>query len=170
MVDESFIDFVRVEPNPSAMDMTAEFPNLIILKSLSKNYGIPGLRLGYAASENRERIAQLREDLPIWNINSMAQFFLEKMGECKPAYLDSCDRIQQATQKLYRGLQQVPYLFPYPTHGNFILCRVLNGFSAADLTSDLFDRHRILVNNCSAKEGLEGDFVRIASRTEEENT
>ena len=74
LVDESFIEFVDAESCPSASDLMFEYPNLMILKSLSKNYGIPGLRLGYAAAGNADRIAALRNDLPIWNINSLAQF------------------------------------------------------------------------------------------------
>ena len=169
LVDESFIEFVHAEPNPSVADLIFEYPNLIILKSLSKNYGIPGLRLGYAVSGNQERVADLRQDLPIWNINSLAQFFLEKMPEYQEHFYRSCELLKSATQRMYRGLQDIPYLKPYPTQGNFVLCRILYGFNASELTAHLFNRHRILVNNCGGKEGLDDSFLRIACRTEEEN-
>ena len=169
LVDESFIEFVHAEPNPSVVDLIFEYPNLIILKSLSKNYGIPGLRLGYAVSGNQERVADLRQDLPIWNINSLAQFFLEKMPEYQEHFYRSCELLKSATQRMYRGLQDIPYLKPYPTQGNFVLCRILYGFNASELTAHLFNRHRILVNNCGGKEGLDDSFLRIACRTEEEN-
>lgn len=170
MVDESFIEFVHAEPDPSALDLISEYPNLIILKSLSKNYGIPGLRLGYAASGNQKRVADLRQDLPIWNINSLAQFFLGKIQDYQQQFADSCEMVKSATQRLYCGLQDVPYLSPYPTQGNFVLCRILYGFNASELTEHLFNQNRILVNNCGGKEGLDEYFVRIACRTEEENT
>ena len=169
LVDESFIEFVHAEPNPSVLDLIFEYPNLIILNSLSKNYGIPGLRLGYAASGNQERVADLRQDLPIWNINSLAQFFLEKMPDYQEQFYRSCELLKSATQRMYSGLQDIPYLKPYPTQGNFVLCRILHGFNASELTAHLFNRHRILVNNCGGKEGLEDSFLRIACRTEEEN-
>jgi len=169
LVDESFIEFVHAEPNPSVVDLIFEYPNLIILKSLSKNYGIPGLRLGYAVSGNQERVADLRQDLPIWNINSLAQFFLEKMPDYQEQFYRSCELLKSATQRMYSGLQDIPYLKPYPTQGNFVLCRILYGFNASELTAHLFNRHRILVNNCGGKEGLEDSFLRIACRTEEEN-
>ena len=169
LVDESFIEFVNAEPNPSVIDLIFEYPNLIILKSLSKNYGIPGLRLGYAASGNQDRVADLRQDLPIWNINSLAQFFLEKMPDYQEQFYRSCELLKSATQRMYSGLQDISYIKPYPTQGNFVLCRILHGFNASELTAHLFNRHRILVNNCGGKEGLDDSFLRLACRTEEEN-
>ena len=169
LVDESFIEFVDAEDSPSAMDLMFEYPNLMILKSLSKNYGIPGLRLGYAAAGNADRIASLRNDLPIWNINSLAQFFLEEVGAYREEFADSCRRVRAATRRLCKGLEEVPYLYAYPTQGNFVLCRILYGFTGQELTDALFERSRTLVNNCDSKYGFDDRFVRIASRTEEEN-
>ena len=169
LVDESFLDFVAAEPDPSALDLINEFPNLLVLKSLSKNCGIPGIRLGYAATGNSERLAALRGDLPIWSINSFAQYFLEKMGDYGGEYTESCRRVREATRILVRGLEEVPFLFPYPTQGNFVLCRVLYGFTGQELTARLFEDCRVLVNDCGSKDGLEDNFIRIACRTEEEN-
>ena len=169
LVDESFIEFVDAESCPSASDLMFEYPNLMILKSLSKNYGIPGLRLGYAAAGNADRIAALRNDLPIWNINSLAQFFLEEFRAYHEEFAESCRRVRAATGRLYKGLEEVPYLYPYPTQGNFVLCWILYGLTAQELTDSLFERSRTLVNSCGSKYGLDDHFVRIACRTEEEN-
>ncbi|MDP6102046.1 MAG: histidinol-phosphate transaminase [Dehalococcoidia bacterium] len=169
VLDESFIDFVSDDPPPSAMTRLRDFPNLIVLKSLSKTYGIPGLRLGYAVSGNRYRIAELRSHLPIWGINSLAQFFLEHIGEYQQQFTNSCDDVKGATQALFSGLQGISYLHPYPTKGNFVLSRLLKGFTATELTTRLFEDFRILINDCSRKKGLDGSFVRMASRTVEEN-
>ena len=169
LVDDSFIEFVTVEPEQPALDLIFEFPNLVVLKSLSKNYGIPGLRIGYAASGDKERIKQLREDLPIWNINSLAQFFLRHHGEYREEFAISCLKVREATQLLFRQLCGVPYLCPFPTQGNFVLCWVLYGLTGKELTSALFEQCNILVNDCSGKEGLEDSYIRIASRTGAEN-
>ena len=169
LVDESFIDFVDVEHDPSALDRVNEYPNLIILKSLSKNYGVPGLRLGYAVSGDTGRVAELRQALPIWNINSLAQYFVSRVGVYSAQLQDSYKNTREATQALFQKLQKVPYIHPYPTQANFILCRVKNGLSGADLTASLFKQHRMFLNECSNKHGLGGHFVRIASRTAEEN-
>ena len=78
-------------------------------------------------------------------------------------------KVREATQQLFHQLLSVPYLSPLPTQGNFVLCRVLYGLTGAELTSALLEHCNILVNNCSGKEGLEGSYIRIASRTEAEN-
>ena len=169
LVDESFMDFVDAEVDPSAIDLIYQYPNLMIIKSLSKNYGIPGLRLGYAAAGSSAWIEALRSDLPIWNINSLAQFFFEEMGDYLSEYENSCHRVRASTDRLLRGLEEVSYLYPYPTQGNFILCWVLYGFTAQELTGRLFEHARILINDCGSKDGLDDRFIRFASRTDEDN-
>jgi threonine-phosphate decarboxylase len=169
IVDESFIDFAGSDPVPSAMQGIRNFPNLIILKSLSKSYGIPGLRLGYAVSSNRNVVATLRDNIPIWSINSLAQFFLEEMVNYQQQFADSCKQVREATRMLYDELQSIPYIYPYPSQGNFVLCKTLDGFTATQLTTSLYQEFRMLINDCSHKRGLSDCFVRIASRTKEDN-
>jgi len=169
LVDESFLDFVDAEPDPSALDLIHDYPNLLVLKSLSKNCGIPGIRLGYAATGDAGRLADLRKDLPIWSVNSFAQFFLEEMGDYKQAYDESCRQVREATKNLVRGLEKVPYLYPYPSQGNFVLCWILYGFTGQELAERLYEDCNVLVNDCGSKEGLEDNFIRIACRTEEDN-
>lgn len=169
IIDESFLDFVPHDPLPSAMSRILDFPNLIILKSLSKTYGIPGLRLGYAVSGNVDMIADLRSHLPVWGINALAQYFLETVGGYQKQFDDSCADVQRASQILFSGLQGIHYLEPYPSQANFVLSRLLYGFTASELTTRLFEECGILINDCSNKTGLDGRFVRMASRTSDEN-
>ncbi|PZC46123.1 MAG: threonine-phosphate decarboxylase [Chloroflexi bacterium] len=91
------------------------------------------------------------------------------MGEYSPGFVDSCAQVRQATQALYKGLQRVPYLVPYPTNGNYILCRTSPNLTGSGITARLFDEFNVLVNDCSGKQGLDSRFFRIASRTTEEN-
>ena len=170
LVDESFLYFA----GPNYLDLSVaglihEFPNLVIVNSMSKAYGVPGLRLGYAASGDRQLITRLRAELPIWNINSLAQFFLENMGWYGSQFADSCTQVRSATQALYRGLQSVPFLEPYPSRGNYILCRTSSDLTGSGITARLYDEFGVLVNDCSGKRGLDSRFFRIASRTTEEN-
>jgi histidinol-phosphate/aromatic aminotransferase/cobyric acid decarboxylase-like protein len=170
LVDESFLYFAG--PNYAELSVSGlihEFPNLVIVNSMSKAYGIPGLRLGYAASGNPQFIARLRAELPIWSINSFAQFFLENMSEYEARFNESCVQVREATQSLYRGLQSVPFVEPYPSHGNYVLCRTSPEHTGAEITARLFDEFHVLVNDCSGKNGLDSRFFRIASRTTEEN-
>ena len=169
IVDESFIEFSSRTPTPTVMGRLSDFPNVVVLKSLSKNYGIPGLRLGYAASANGEMVAALRRTMPIWSINSLAQYFLEEIDNYQDEYLESCARVREAARVLYSGLESLHYLRPYPSQGNFVLCRLEDGITGEELTERLFNERNILINNCSRKKGLGEGFVRFASRTVEEN-
>ena len=169
LLDESFVDFVDEDPTPSSDGIMDDFPNLVIMKSLSKIYGIPGLRLGYASSSNREMIAELRRQIPIWSVNSMAQYFLEQMGDYRDQYLESCWKVVRATRVLHEALRRVPFLHAYPTKGNFVMCRIVYGLGATELTARLFEEFGILINNLGNKSGLEDRFVRFACRTTEDN-
>jgi histidinol-phosphate/aromatic aminotransferase/cobyric acid decarboxylase-like protein len=108
LIDESFVDFVGEHPAPSSDGMMAEFPNLVIMKSLSKIYGIPGLRLGYASSGNPDMVAELRKQIPIWSINSLAQYFLEEIGQYQQEYIESCRKVVRATRVLSGALHGIP--------------------------------------------------------------
>ena len=170
LVDESFLYFAG--PNYCELSVAGlihEFPNLVIVNSMSKAYGVPGLRLGYVTSGDKQLIERLRSALPIWSINSLAQFFLESMGDYHSQFVDSWTRVRETTQALYSGLQRVPFLTPYPTHGNYVLCRTSPDLTATEITARLFDEFGVLVNDCSGKRGLDSRFFRIASRTAEEN-
>ena len=170
LVDESFLYFAGASYlDLSVAGLIHEFQNLVIVNSMSKAYGVPGLRLGYAASGDVQFIARLRAALPIWSINSLAQFFLENLRGYRPQFTDSCEQVRAATQALYRGLQGVPFLKPYPTRGNYVLCRTAPGLTGSGITARLFDEFGVLVNDCSGKRGLDSRFFRIASRTTEEN-
>ena len=169
IVDESFIDFVSSEKNPSVLEYINDYENLIVIKSLSKVYGIPGLRIGYAASGNAITMSALRKELPIWNVNSFAQYFIQLLGNYRKEYEHSCRRVMETTKKLYKKLRGVSYLHPYPTDANFVFCEIKNDFTSTDLTLTLFDKFNMLINDCSSKIGMDDRFVRIASRTEEEN-
>lgn len=169
VLDESFLDFATGPEARSLLDELEAFPNLLVMKSLSKVCGIPGLRLGYAACANREVIGELRRRLPIWSINSLAQYFIEGLPAYAAEFRESCARVREATRELVQGLRSVPCVEPYPTHGNFVLCRLGGDLTGPELAHHLFDRFRILVNDCSRKAGLDERAVRFASRTLEEN-
>ena len=170
LVDESFLCFAGPDyPELSVADLIHEYPNLVIVNSMSKAYGVPGLRLGYALSGNQQFIARLRAEVPVWSINSLAQYFLENMGTYASKFADSCAQVRVATQALYEGLQTVHFLDPYPTRGNYVLCRTSPVLTGSGITARLFDDFGVLVNDCSGKHGLDARFFRIASRTTEEN-
>ena len=170
IVDESFLYFAGPDyAGLSVVGLIDDFPALVVVNSMSKAYGVPGLRLGYAVSGDVAFIERLRAGLPIWSINSLAQFFLERFGDYGSRFADSCAAVRRATQALYRGLEGVPFLEPYPTHGNYVLCRTSSDLTGSEVTARLFDDFKVLVNDCSGKRGLDARFFRIASRTAEDN-
>ena len=169
LVDESFIEFSRVSPNPSIVDLVDDYPNLMIIKSMSKNYGIPGLRLGYIVSGNSSHIEQIRQSVAIWSINSIAQGFLENLSRYQSQFVGSCERVVASTQKLFCDLAAIQGVTPYPTEGNFILCELGSGMTGTQTATMLLEQSGILISDRSNKGGLGPNFIRVASRTEEEN-
>jgi threonine-phosphate decarboxylase len=170
IVDESFLEF---SPNPnkeSIVDLLDQYPNVLLLKSLSKIYGIPGLRLGYVASANQEWIQSLRNHLPIWGINSLAQYFLEQLPLYTTEFEQSCDKVRDASKTLFTGLSDITNLTSYPTVGNFVLCKVPDTTNSQDIANNLWENHHILINDCSGKAGLDESYIRLASRTIPANT
>lgn len=169
LIDESFIEFSGDREDASTQDLLDTLDNLIIVKSLSKVYGIPGLRIGCAVSANTGRMGMLRKLLPIWNINSFAQCFVESLSDYGEEFRESCVQTSKDTRGLHSELSMLQYLRPYETDANFVLCELTDGLQSSELAKSLFDEHRMLIHDCSVKAGLDSRFVRIASRTKAEN-
>lgn len=169
IVDESFIDFVRQDGQNRAMvsveDLMDEYSNLIMIRSLSKEFGVPGLRLGYIASSNEEFVKQMRNRCPIWNINSLAEAFLEMFPRYHSDYIDSCELIQRDRDNIYERIRQIPYLKAYKPSANFIFAQVQGDMTSAELRERLFLDYGLLIKDCSNKTGLEDkNYIRISVR------
>ena len=170
LVDESFIEFSQAVPNPSVVDLVDKYPNLMIIKSMSKNYGVPGLRLGYIVSGNTLHVEQLRQSIPIWSINSIAQAFLENLGQYQAEFFVSCQHVIASTQTLFHDLERIIEVKPYPTEGNYILCELGAEMTGHQVGTMLLQEYGILISDRGNKSGLASNFIRIASRTDEENS
>jgi len=172
VLDESFVDFAGEPAECSVLrpDILRQFPRLVIVKSISKSYGVPGLRLGIVASADRDLIARLGSVLPIWNINSLAESFLQIVGKYKREYAESCRRVTEDRNEMHSELSSIPFLRVLPSRANFFLCEVVAGYSARELTRVLLERNDILIKDCTSKPGLgHGQFVRLAIRSRTEN-
>jgi histidinol-phosphate/aromatic aminotransferase/cobyric acid decarboxylase-like protein/CTP:phosphocholine cytidylyltransferase-like protein len=171
VVDESFIDFTEDAPGSTLEGELEQHQNLVIIKSLSKCYGIGGLRLGYLLTDNQQFVDAVRAELPIWNINGFAEMFLRLAPRYQSQFIRSCQRVRAACDDLYRRLSAIPGLTVYRPDANFILCRLPDGsMSSPELTEKLFIEHNILIKHCAGKTMPQGDrYVRIASRTMVEN-
>ena len=151
VVDESFIDFA--DPNQSLRDQVYRFDNLVIVKSLGKAYGIAGLRLGYVYSRNPLVRNAFKEHVPIWNINSFAEFFIEEALKYRERYIESLSRIKQDRDDFHERLERISYLKVFKPYGNFIMVEIKAGFplKAHAVKERLFSRHALLVKDLSPK-------------------
>jgi len=171
ILDESFIDFVDMEENPSLLcqDILNEFPNIVIVKSLSKSYGIPGIRLGALACGDEELIRQIRKHLSIWNINSFGEYFLQIIGKYHKDYIVSCKKTAGERTRFKKLLEETGLLKVYPSQANYFMCK-LQGISAPELTERLLDEHELFIKDLTGKAGIPDDsFIRIAIRDMEDD-
>ncbi|MGK0169258.1 MAG: threonine-phosphate decarboxylase [Gammaproteobacteria bacterium] len=171
IVDESFIDFSNDVGNQTLEDEIDEYPNLVIFKSMSKAYGICGIRIGYMLTANVEFAAKVRSGLHIWNVNGFAETFLEAAPAYRAEFETSCARVRADCDEFYERLQTIDGLFTYKPDANFVFCRVDDGApSGPEIARRLFVDHNAYTKHCAGKNMLESDrFLRIASRTPTEN-
>jgi histidinol-phosphate/aromatic aminotransferase/cobyric acid decarboxylase-like protein/choline kinase len=171
ILDESFIDFADAEKNPSFLcqDILNEYQNLIIIKSLSKSYGIPGIRLGALACGDEDLVKKIRKNLSIWNINSFGEYFLQIIGKYQKEYKTSCEKIAAERVRFKTLLDEIKKLRVYPSQANYFLCK-LSGISAPELTERLLNEYDIFIKDLTGKTGIPDDsFIRIAIRNKDDN-
>ncbi|NLA37456.1 MAG: histidinol-phosphate aminotransferase family protein [Actinobacteria bacterium] len=173
VVDESFIHFAFEDLNldiRSVISHCEEFPNLIVVKSMSKDFGVAGIRAGYAVM-HPDRVAGLLQNGFLWNSNGLAEYFFRLYT--RKDFLAQYDIVRKQyileTQLFYRQLEKVKGLHVYPSMANFALVELVDGSTADELMQHLLVRHGVYVRTCSDKIGLDGEFLRIASRGLREN-
>jgi threonine-phosphate decarboxylase len=151
--------------------MVSEHTNLVVIKSMSKVFGVAGIRLGYLLSADLQFINAVRESLPIWNINGVAEEFLRIIGRYRNEFFASCDLTRETCLQFYRDLSALPGIKAIEPDANFVLCKLINpSVNGPELARRMYVEHNILVKDCSAKSMDEADrYLRIASRTPEEN-
>lgn len=171
ILDESFIDFVNDDEDNTLLldEILMEYRNLIIIKSISKSYGVPGLRLGILVTSNTDLLQKLYKKISVWNLNSFGEFFLQILSKYKSEYKDSCLKVINDREFFFKGLQKIKYLRPIESKANYILCEVLNRLKSSDLCQKLLSKG-FLVKDCFGKKGMEDkQYVRIAVKTEKDN-
>ena len=169
--DESFIDFAEENIKYTLIDdeILCKFNNLIVVKSISKSYGVPGIRLGILASGNTELLVRLKKEIPIWNINSLGENFLQIYEKYSKKYSEACLKIARERQRFSGLLSTLKGVKVYKSQANYLLCR-LDCLKATELTDILLSRYNIFIKDLSAKAGFPKDeFVRIAVRNRTDN-
>ena len=171
IVDESFIEFSRAGAAGSVETMVEGCPNLVVIKSMSKVFGVAGVRLGYLLSADRGFVEAVRSHLPIWNINGLAEEFLRTVGRYRREFHESCDLTRAASREFYSDLQSLPGIEAIEPDANFILCKLLDpSVTGPEIARRLYVEHNILVKDCAAKSMPAADrYMRVAARTPPEN-
>ena len=174
VVDESFVDFsVDYATNSLLNDEILEaYPHMVVMKSISKSYGVPGLRLGILASANKELIARIKKEVSIWNINSFGEFFMQIYNKYEKDYQRACQKFVDERDRFEASLRTIPFLRVMPSQANYFLCEVLPPYTASEIVINMLKQHNILTRDCSGKPGLNPDkqYMRIAVRNTEDNT
>lgn len=172
VVDESFVDFSDDFLHNSLLcDETLEaYPNLLVMKSISKSYGVPGLRLGILATSQRETIARIKKDVSIWNINSFAEFFMQIYNKYQAQYEKACQQFIDERNRFALRLKEIHFLRVLPTQANYFCCEVKPPYTAAELTKQLLARFDIMIKDCNSKTSLQGlNYIRISIRNQADN-
>ena len=174
VVDESFVDFsIDYATNSLLSDEILEtYPHMAVMKSISKSYGVPGLRLGILASANKELIARIKREVSIWNINSFGEFFMQIYNKYEKDYQRACQKFVDERDRFEASLRTIPFLRVMPSQANYFLCEVLPPYTASEIVIYMLKQHNILTRDCSGKTGLNPDkqYMRIAVRNTEDNT
>ena len=178
IVDESFVDFAALPGKENAgwelasllhQEFLNRYPSMLVVKSISKSYGVPGLRLGIAASGDLELIARLKKDVSIWNINSFAEFYMQICEKYKGTYAEALLKFKEARRQYVEGLCSIPGLRVIPSQANYVMCEITGGMTARELAVELLDRYQLLIKDLSTKHGVNGEYIRVAVKRPEEN-
>ena len=168
LVDESFVDFSdELGATLVTQDILDAHQKLYVMKSISKSFGVPGLRLGILASGNVEVISSLKKDVAIWNINSFAEFYMQIYEKYVKDYDKALKLFRAERTRFQNALSKLEGIRIIPSQANYFMIELKNGKSAEDLTRKLLLNHNLFVKDLSAK--TNGEFLRIAIRNKQDN-
>ena len=169
IVDESFVDFAS-EENATILceELLDANPHLIVIKSISKSYGVPGLRLGIAASGDRDLIALMKKEVSIWNINSLAEFYLQIEEKYRKDYAASLIRLKEEREWFANELAKIPGIRVIPSQADYLMAEI-TGMTSRQLTELLLNRYNLFIKDLSSKLPGDRQYVRVAVRNREDD-
>lgn len=170
LIDESFVDFSIEEDSTLLKDEILEkYKNLIIVKSISKSYGVPGVRLGIIATSNFELLQNIIKEVSIWNINSFGEYYMQIYGKYEKIYKNSLEKIRSAREIFINELREIKELQVFDSQANYILIKILEKYSSKELAKILLNNYEIYIKDLKGKAGIDDNFIRIAVRDTEDN-
>ena len=172
IIDESFVDFSEDFTNNSLLhdEILETYPNLTVIKSISKSYGVPGLRLGILATSDKKQIDNIKKDVSIWNINSFGEYYMQIFGKYSKDYVTACKAFIQERVRFQDEMKRIKGIRVIPSQANYFMIEITGNTTSDDLSKILLKKYNILIKSCNSKHGLEyRNFIRIAVRSKEEN-
>lgn len=169
--DESFIDFANEKDRYTLIsnEILEKYKNLIIIKSISKSYGVPGIRLGIMATSNEKIMASVKKYISIWNINSYGEYFLQIINLYKKEYIESCNLIALERERFINELKKISGIQVYSSEANYVFC-YLETKDSTEVATQLLEKN-IFIKDLKTKDAFQGqNYIRLAIRTKEENT
>lgn len=169
LIDESFVDFAEEEDNSLIQqDILVENPHLYVIKSISKSYGVPGLRLGVLASGDTKMISTMKKDVAIWNINSFAEFYMQIEEKYKKDYIEAIKVFQKERRRFEDELGKIEGIRVIPSQANFVMVELEHAISPTELLKRLLINHNLLIKELSTKTNGK-NYLRLAVRNREDN-
>jgi len=166
VIDESFLAFSRVNDVPSMEREAMERENVIVVKSLGKNCGLHGVRMGYAIT-NKRLAKHLGGILPKWNINAIAEAVIRDLPLNFEAYEKGRIQVIADRNYLYDRLNEIPQLKVYPSSANFVFFKVPDSVDGKKLRNTLVQSYGYLVRECGNKIGSSSNYFRVAANPPE---
>lgn len=168
IVDESFVDFADEKSTLIDQELLDSNHNLFVMKSISKSYGVPGLRLGVLASGDTRMIARMKKDVAIWNINSFAEFYLQIAEKYQSSYEESLERLRKERSRRQKELNGINGIRVIPSQANFIMVELESSVSPKTLLKKLLIKYNILVKELTTKTNGR-NYLRLAIRNTKDN-
>lgn len=170
VVDESFIDYAEWSYSLLEEDVLAKYKKLVVIRSISEPHGMPGIRLGILASAYQEIIDNIRQNISIWNVNSIAEFYMQIFEKYKKQYLISLAEIIKERKRFIEQLSLIEGIRVIESQSNHLMVEITNGLTARDVTKMLLNECNILVKDLSVKRmNINHQYIRIAMRSSKEN-
>ena len=169
VVDESFADFAD-ETNNTLIDQSiiADNPHLYVMKSISKSYGVPGLRLGVLASGNEDVIAKMKKDVAIWNINSFGEFYMQIEEKYRRDYSIALEKLRAERTRFQKELRTIRGIRVIPSQANFVMVELADDISPKALLKRLLIKHNLLIKELTTKTNGR-NYLRLAVRNTDDN-
>lgn len=169
IMDESFVDFAEEKDSTLlSRDIIEANKHLYVMKSISKSYGVPGLRLGVLASGDSETIAFMKKDVAIWNINSFGEYYMQIAEKYRKDYERSLEKIRAERARFQKELSAIDGIRVIPSQANYVMAEIEGTMTPRELMKRLLIDHEIFIKDLSSKTNG-GKYVRIAVRDTEDN-